>query len=272
MKTSTVESALAGLPIGGLRYYDRIASTNDAAAAWVLDGAADFSILIADEQTKGRGRSGRRWLTPPGSALAFSIILKETDLSYWKISKVVPRFTGLGALAVCSALVDDFGLPAAIKWPNDVIINDRKLCGVLVEASWLGDRLQALILGIGLNVTPQSMPDETAVDFPATCVEMCLGEPVERERLLRSVVTQVIRWRALLPDPSFIQAWEDCLAFRERDVQIVNPHGGTDGGEPIFGRVAGLNADGSLRMRLANGESTTIMVGEMHLRPVDSRE
>ncbi len=262
---------MAGLPIGGLRYYERIASTNDAAAAWVMDDAPDFSILIADEQTEGRGRSGRRWLTPPGSALAFSIMLKEGDLSQWKVSKVAPRFTGLGALAVCKALIDDYGLPAVIKWPNDVLVEDRKLCGVLVEASWVADRLQALILGIGVNVTAQSVPDAAWLDFPATCVEDSLGEPVQREALLRSVVCQVIRWRGLLPDPSFIQAWEDCLAFRDRDVQIVSPFTHENQETAIYGRIAGLNADGSLRLQLANGESTTVRVGEMHLRPVDSR-
>lgn len=270
MKISMLESALAGLPVGGLKYYDQIASTNDAAAAWVVEGAADFSIVIADEQTHGRGRSGKRWLTPPGSALAISVILKEDDLSRWKVSKVIPRFTGLGALAVCTALIDDFGIPASIKWPNDVLVGDKKLCGVLVEASWFGDDLQALIMGIGINVTRHSVPGDSQLDFPATCIEEVSGGPVSREAVLRSVVSEIIRWRTLLPDPSFIQTWEDHLAFRGREVQISSPEVQIKGEKVIFGQIAGLNADGSLRFMTRDGDLTTIRVGEMHLRPVDS--
>lgn len=270
MTISAVESALASLPVGGLRYFDRIASTNDAATAWVAEGASDFSIVVADEQTRGRGRAGRRWLTPKGSALAFSVIFKEEDLSQWKVSKVVPRFTGLGAMAVCTALIDDFGLPAAIKWPNDVLVDGKKLCGVLVEATWLGDRLQALIMGIGLNITPESVPADDRIDYPATCVEQALGQPVRREAVLRSVVSEVIRWRSLLPDPSFIQNWEDHLAFRQQDVQISSSQAQMKGQRVIYGQIAGLNADGSLRFRLQDGDYTTIRVGEMRLRPVDT--
>lgn len=270
MKISALESALAGLPVGGLRYYDRIASTNDAAAAWAAEGAADFSIVVADEQTRGRGRAGRRWLTPPGSALAFSLILSEEDLSQWKLSKIIPRFTGLGALAVCTALIEDFHLSAEIKWPNDVLVSERKLCGVLVEASWRGDDLQALILGVGINVSAASVPDAESVNFPASSVEQELGQPVRREALLRSVVAEIIRWRALLPDPSFIQAWEDHLAFRDRDVQVISPAAQINAQNVVRGRIAGLNADGSLRFQLESGDFTTVRVGEIHLRPVDT--
>src|SRR5664279_6508775 len=116
--TAPLQSILTGLPLGGLRYFDSIGSTNDDALAWARAGAPDFSLVVADAQTAGRGRLLRRWITNPGSALAFSLVLRPSTQE----SECLPRFSPLGAVAVRQALADLFGLPAEIKWPNDVLL------------------------------------------------------------------------------------------------------------------------------------------------------
>jgi hypothetical protein len=141
----------------------------------VDNGAPDLSLVVADEQTMGKGRAGRRWYTPAGSALAFSLILSPA----WVEPEMLPRFTGLGALAVKQALESRYGLPAKIKWPNDVLLQRRKLAGVLVEAHWIG-----IVLSLDLGRHKrciQSIKEirqrEPQLIFPATCLEHPLGSP-----------------------------------------------------------------------------------------------
>jgi BirA family biotin operon repressor/biotin-[acetyl-CoA-carboxylase] ligase len=282
MDNEAIEKVLAGLPLGPIRYFDRIDSTNTEAARWAAAGAPDLSLVVADEQIAGKGRLGRRWHTPPGSALAFSLVLRlqiadgggqaGASVHFTDIS----RLTALGALGVREALQDLYGLPAAIKWPNDVLVGGKKLAGILVEANWQGDSLTAAVLGIGINVAPSSVPPAEAVSFPATSVDASLQEKdpersAERLTLLRAVLDKVLAWRARLTTPDFITAWEAALAFRGewvsvfQDIQEIG-EGGSDAARRE-GQIIGLSPDGALRLRSRSGEEFTIQVGEIHLRP-----
>ena len=127
MLPAPLQSILTGLPLGGLRYFDSIGSTNDEALAWARAGAPDYSLVVADTQTAGRGRLQRRWVTNPGAALAFSLVLWPAPQE----RQCLPRFSPLGAVAVRQALAVVFGLPAEIKWPNDVLLGRCKVAGVL---------------------------------------------------------------------------------------------------------------------------------------------
>jgi BirA family biotin operon repressor/biotin-[acetyl-CoA-carboxylase] ligase len=261
MDQTTLEKILSDLPLGSLRYYPMIGSTNDLAARWAEAGARDLSLVVADEQTAGRGRMQRRWLTPAGSALAFTLVLrqdKEELLSH------LAQVTALGALAVCDTLNAALPpvTPAQVKWPNDVVASRRKLAGVLAEAHWRGEELVALILGIGINVAPASVPPVEALDFPATCVETELGSSVERWELLHAVLKNLLEWRKHLNSPGFIQAWERRLAFRGEWVSLL-----AEGQAPMEGQIQGLNPDGALRLRLRSGEVKGFQFGEIRLRP-----
>lgn len=261
MDQSRLEAALADLSLGAVRYLPRVGSTNDEAARWIAEGAPDLALLVADEQTAGRGRAGRHWLTPPGVALAFSLALYPPPDN----GHTLPRTTALGALAVCDALRNRYNLPAQIKWPNDVLVARRKLAGVLTEMQWLGEQPASLVLGIGINVAPASVPPESTARFPATCVETALGRPVDRLQLLHDVLASLLRWRPRLSTPDFTHAWEDSLAFRGEWVQI------SIGDGPPFqqGVLVGLVSDGALKLRTASGEMVTVQVGEVRLRPVE---
>ena len=259
MDQSALDKLLFDLQLGPLRYFHQIGSTNDEALLWAKEGAPDLSVILADEQTAGRGRGQRGWHTPPGAALAFSVIIHPTGVDEYEY---IPRLAGLGALAVTRALKKNYDLAAQIKWPNDVLVNHQKLSGILGEAHWIGDQLTALILGIGVNVSPESVPQD--VDYPATCVETVYGEQIDRAELFHDILAELIFWRSKLTSREIIKSWESELAFQGEWIQLV-----TESEPPLIGLILGLRPDGSLRIRTPNNEERTIRAGEIHLRPVD---
>lgn len=257
MRLDLIRQSLADLPIPEIHYYDTIGSTNAEALIWAEAGAADGSLVIADQQTKGRGRLGRAWVTNPGAALAFSIILKPSvdEIDHLEL------FSPLAGLAVCLAL-QNLHLPAEIKWPNDVLLARRKTCGILAESAWQGDQPQAVVVGIGINVAPSSVPPAAEVMFPATCVEEHLDEPVDRLELLQSVLKSFFVWRQHIGSAGFIQAWESRLAFKGEQVTLKN-----SGGQGFSGTLAGVDTHGNLRVQMDDGTQKLVSVGDVHLRP-----
>ncbi len=258
MDERTLRKTLSDIPLGGLRTFEQTGSTNDVALAWAADGAPDLSLVCAEEQTSGRGRGDRRWFTPPGAALAFSLVLRPLPGE----EQSVALFSGLGAVAVCEAL-GMRGLHPEIKWPNDVLINRRKVCGILAEAVWMGEKTDRIILGIGMNVKPEALPPADQLNFPATSVETELGTSVDRLTLLRDVLQALLYWRGLLTKDVFTTAWENHLAFRGEQVEVR-----TEGVPARTGQVEGLERDVSLRLRSHDGQVFTVQFGEVHLRPV----
>jgi BirA family biotin operon repressor/biotin-[acetyl-CoA-carboxylase] ligase len=257
MNEHDLQKTLSGLPLGEIRYFDSIGSTNDEALAWAAQGARDLSIVIADEQTAGRGRLKRKWFTPKGTALAFSLILRPSTAESAHPAQTV----GLGALALASACLK-LGLHAQIKWPNDVLLDRKKTAGILVESVWTGDALDALVLGLGVNVLAASVPPADQVLFPATSLESELGYSIDRADSLREILSALLPWRSKLGTDEFLKAWEDVLAFRGEQVQIFK-----DDEVPLTGELLGLAPDGGLRLREANNNILTIQFGEIHLRP-----
>ncbi|MFO7624791.1 MAG: biotin--[acetyl-CoA-carboxylase] ligase [Anaerolineales bacterium] len=273
MDQEKLASKLADLPLGDIRYYQSTSSTNDQAARWIEEGATDMSLVVADQQTAGRGRMGRIWHTPPEAALAFSLIMFPKQYDPY----VLPRHTALGALGVSDALHSLYGFMPKIKWPNDVLLERRKVSGVLVEAQWSGGELAALILGVGINVAPASVLKDSQLRFPAVCIEDVLGQKVDRVELLRSVLEKILEWRPRLSTQAFLQAWEERLAFRGEWIQVFPGQSpGKDGlprdmeglPAPVYeGEIIGLAPDGSLRLRTHTGEVVIIHVGEVRLGP-----
>jgi len=254
MQLHEVDHILADLPLGKVRYFEQTGSTNDDAAGWAVEGAPDLSLVIAEEQTAGRGRHNRRWYTPPGAALAFSLILRTQGEE-----AAIPRLTALGALALTDALQDLYGLQALIKWPNDVLVAGRKLAGVLAEAAWQGDRLASVILGIGINIAPLSVPPQSTLNYPAVCLESALSKRVDRLDLLHEVLACLLDWRPRLAKDEFILAWQERLAFRGEWVQVVS-----DRGLPVEGQVLGLDNEGRLVLRTRVGDTITLQSGQLH--------
>jgi len=257
MNETELRNQLSNLPLSAFRYYESIGSTNNVALDWVSQGAPDFSLVVADEQTSGRGRMDRRWFTPPNSALAMSLILHPLQEERAHPS----RMTGLLALSLSESLLK-LGLAPQIKWPNDVLLKGKKVAGILVESTWMGKYVDAFVLGMGVNVLEKSVPPIEPLLFPATSIETELERQVERTDLLRTILDGVLKWRPLLGTGKFLKAWDEKLAYRGQQVQV---RGGSE--KTIVGELLGLESDGSLRLREERGKSVTVQFGEVHLRP-----
>jgi BirA family biotin operon repressor/biotin-[acetyl-CoA-carboxylase] ligase len=257
MNQRELKKALSKLPLGDVRYFDSIGSTNNEALAWATTDAKDSSVVIADEQTAGRGRLDRKWFTPKGTALAFSLILHPTA----EEKPYLTRTVGLAALAVADALRTR-GLVAQIKWPNDVLLNGHKVAGILVESVWSGEEVDYIVIGIGVNVLKGAIPPADLLQFPATSLEDALGREVERERVLQDILAGIIAFRPHLGTDSFIASWEKILAFRGEQVQAEQGEGVL-----VTGKLLGLEPDGSLRISSEDGKSITVRFGDVRLRP-----
>ena len=257
MNESSLRKTFSDLRAGGLRYFDSIGSTNDAALAWAADGARDFSIVVADEQTSGRGRLDRKWLTPAGSAIAASLILRPEDA----FRPYLSRAAGLAALAIVESF-RGLDLDARIKWPNDVLVNGKKVAGILIENTWIGEKVDALVVGMGINVRRAAVPPANVLNFPAASIESELGKPPPaRGEILRGLLESLIEFRPRIGSDEFIKAWEDRLAFRGRQVQIS-----AGGAASVAGELLGLDADGGLRLKDAHGKLVSIHAGDVSLR------
>lgn len=256
MNQQELETALANLNLGAIRYFDSIGSTNDEALAWAKKGAKDLSLVVADEQTMGRGRLDRPWLTPPRTALAFSLILRPTLAEKPLLSRTV----GLAALAI-SDVLQTLGLDAQIKWPNDILLNGRKAAGILIEAAWLEDEVQSIVIGVGVNVAKESVPATNILNFPAISLEHMLGYAPDRNVLLHAILANIIALRPHMGTDSFLAAWEKKLAYYGRQVRVE-----LGGGKSVAGKVIGLESDGSLKIRDDNGKIIPVRFGDVRLR------
>jgi BirA family biotin operon repressor/biotin-[acetyl-CoA-carboxylase] ligase len=273
MDQPSLESALADLPISAIRFFSTLDSTNDEAWRWIDAGATHAALVVADEQTAGRGRNLRHWVTVAGCALAFSLVLASPQLE----PQHIPRLTGLGALAACQALHRLYDLQADIKWPNDILLRVHKVGGILVETRWQGEVLKAAVIGIGINIAPESISPQNLpmerLNFPATCVEAELGHQVERLELLHGILERIFHWYGKLASPEFLSAWEGKLAYLNQWVQlsvVIPPRSAHDQGEPNpgnIGKVIGLAPDGALKLLLPSGTMTSVQVGEVQLKP-----
>jgi len=263
MTYQLLASALAGLPLGEMRFLNKTGSTNADALEWAEAGAPDFSLVAADRQTAGRGRLDRRWVTNPGSALAFSLVIRPTPDERSHLALFSP-WAGLG---VCRAL-EALDLHPEIKWPNDVLLQRRKVAGILLESRWQGQELTSMVVGVGINVAPSSVPPPQELLFPADCVENALGHPVDRGSLLREVLSALLHSRPGLGSPAFLEEWEKRLAFRNAWVTIGSA-AGAQTGSARPGKLLGLDPDGSLRLLDPQGHHFSVQAGEVSLRPVD---
>jgi len=257
MNQSKLNKLLSKLPIAKVKYFDSIGSTNDEALAWAANDAKDLSLVVADEQTAGRGRLDRKWFTPPGTALAFSLILRPSAAERPHISRMV----GLAALSVSDSLLTR-GLSPQIKWPNDILLNGRKVAGILIESVWSGEDAECIVIGMGVNILKGAVPDKDMLLFPATSLEDALGYPVERAEILHEILAALIFLRPQLSTDEFMAKWEELLAYRGRQVQVELVGEGS-----VIGNVSGLGTDGSLQLNDPDGKSLTVQFGDVHLRP-----
>ena len=232
--------------------FESLPSTNTELARRASQGAAEGLAVVADEQTAGRGRLQRVWSSPKGAGLYFSILLRPAIAqNYW------PLITLMAALAVGDALREAAGVQTDIKWPNDLLSGERKICGILAEAIDTPAG-RAVILGIGINLTENAFPPELA--NVATSVSEAAGYPADREQILVALLAAVSHWYARLDDPGkIVDAWSSRSSYViGKLVQVSN-------GDDVWqGTTCGVEPDGALRLRTASGEIKVVRAGDVY--------
>ena len=239
--------------------FDSLDSTNLEAARQAVAGASEGLGIVANEQTAGRGRLQRQWISPKGAGLYFSILLKpRIDQRTW------PLITLMAAIAVHDALLEACSLQTDIKWPNDILVNDRKLCGILaetsetVEGSVMPNR--AVILGIGINLTNAAFPLE--LRETATSVDAATGKSASFEAVLQALIRALERHYMILQSPNgvekTIRAWSERSSYADGKKIVVS-----NGNEILEGTTRGLESDGALRLETAVGEIRIVRAGDV---------
>jgi BirA family biotin operon repressor/biotin-[acetyl-CoA-carboxylase] ligase len=258
MNEKELRQALVHLPLQEVRFLPRVGSTNDIARELINQGGQGISLVYAEEQTAGRGRAGRQWLSQKGASLVFSLAIHSELV----VPKPVSLISGLGAISVCFAL-EGLGMTPRVKWPNDILLAGRKVCGILQENLWQGDDLVGVALGFGLNLSSGSVPPAEQLDFPATSLEQASGSRVGEMELLKSILGAFLAPACGGSTIGILQAMEARLAYMGEWVEVW-----VAGETRILGQVRGLSEDGSLMLHSAEGAKIAVPFGEIHLRPV----
>ncbi|HEY1297416.1 MAG TPA: biotin--[acetyl-CoA-carboxylase] ligase [Chloroflexota bacterium] len=231
-------------------YFDTVDSTQDQARAAARNGAPTRSIFVADFQRTGRGRAARHWFAAPGSSLLVSILFRER-LDSWAPRPW--RYTSLASLAMLETIAPLApSASVAIKWPNDIMLDDRKVAGVLAETRWNGRELQAVV-GVGLNVSAGPLEEEA---HGATSLQSASATAIDRGDLLLTFVSHL---EVLLgqPDQLVHDLWASRLWRRGQRLRLI------DGAEEQDVVVLGAGPDGSLRVRDPDGCERTTVTGEL---------
>jgi BirA family biotin operon repressor/biotin-[acetyl-CoA-carboxylase] ligase len=236
--------------------FESLPSTNTELARRASDGAEEGLSIVADEQTAGRGRLQRTWSSPKGAGLYFSTLLKPAIAQdRW------PLITFMASLAVGDAL-HDVGINTDIKWPNDLLSGERKICGILAETVETPTE-RAVIVGIGINLTAAAYPGELA--DVATSVAEATGRPPERETLLATLQNALARWYSLLHEPDgaerIVAAWTSRSSYATGKLVTV-----ANGDEVWQGITRGIESDGALRLETENDGLKVVRAGDVSLR------
>jgi len=216
--------------------FDTLESTNSSAKILLEDGAREGTVIISEEQTRGRGRLGRTWLSERGKNLAFSVILKPP---------VSPENLGLlslyAGLAVSKAVEESARIKPECKWPNDVLLEGKKISGILSEAVFREGELSGVIIGIGINVNQTVFPEE--IKNSATSICLAAGKTFSRVVLLRGVLNRLDSLYDLIIERPLAQItlqWEGYCSMFGKEIRITDRH------RIIDGIAVGLTANGEL--------------------------
>jgi len=233
-------------------YYPSLTSTMDVARRQAQQGAAEGTVVLAEEQTAGRGRIKRAWLSPRGS-IALSIILYPTPAYLSSLIMVA-------SLAVVHCVKKVTGLKSQIKWPNDVLINQKKVCGILIESDVRGNRVDHAIIGIGINVNLR-LSDFPEIPPTATSLSHELGKAVSRLDIIRCLLAETEKLYMALPSGNAVyREWRDNQVILGKKVRLRL------GKTTYQGIAESVAIDGSLLLRQSDGNLTKIVAGDVTLR------
>jgi BirA family biotin operon repressor/biotin-[acetyl-CoA-carboxylase] ligase len=234
-----------------VRYFDSVASTMDVAFALGVEGASEGTVVCSESQTKGKGRLGRNWISPKSKGIYMSVILRPqlmpADLT---------QLTLLSAVALCEAVKKFCDVPAKIKWPNDILVHNKKLAGILTESSAEMDRVRFVVIGIGINVNmplSQLPPNSTSIKNET-------GKKSSRIILMQEILRSLEQWYFTLGKKGFVPVitrWKELSSTLGRRVRLVDPSG------DVEGEAVDLDQYGGLIIRGKNGVKVKRMNGDV---------
>ena len=234
---------------------DQATSTNDVIEQMAAENASEGLVVFSESQTKGRGRLGRRWSSPSGKGLWFSILLRP-NLHPTEITQL----TAATATALTRAIASETGLHVEIKWPNDLLLNGKKIAGILTELQAELDRVRHVIIGIGMDVqqSPSDFPEELRKS--ATSLKIALGRPVDRPSLATAALRELDRDYARILKRQFeelAEEWESRCGTLGQHVSIKV------GGRTLCGRAESLDPNGALLIRTDHGQLEPVTGGDV---------
>ena len=249
---ATVRQGLFTRIIGRrLLYYPNLSSTMDEAGKLGEGDAEEGAVVVAETQTAGRGRQGRNWVSQPGNLLV-SVLFRPT-------LEALPFISIIGGVAAARAVRKVTGLEPQIKWPNDLLIQGRKVAGILAESAIAGDTVWYAVLGVGMNVSLNTDQTEEISSF-ATSVNAAAGKEVPREDLLRQFLMDLdALYLALGQDQSPIEEWQGLLSTTGQRLEA------TWGNESFIGVAEGTDPMGNLLLRQDDGSLLTLTAGDVTL-------
>jgi len=252
---SLVRAELGDHPLGrNIIHYFRTDSTNAVAVKLAAEGAEHGTVVVAEEQTAGRGRLGRAWFSEKSSGIYTSIILRP-PLS----PAAAPVLTLMAGLAAQKAVNTVTGLAVDIRWPNDLLVNGKKVCGILTEMSAEVDRLHAVVLGIGINVNHSLMP--TPLEEIATSLRMEAHRGISRVQVFVALLREIERYYQLLlksGSKAISERWEAASSFAHgKRVRVVTAAGET------LATTTGLDPSGALKIQFDDGRQESLVAGEV---------
>ena len=241
-----------------IHYYEEIDSTNQMAKALAREGAGEGTVVIADKQNSGKGRLGKVWDSPSGTGIWMSIILRP---------QIMPgqaaQLTLLAGLSMCEAITRVTGLEAKIKWPNDIVINGKKVCGILTEMSAELDRINYIIPGIGVNVNTESFPDELA---HATSLSLQGGRTYMRKYIVKEFLQlfekDYMRYKDEKSIGAFLERYRTNCITLHNQVKIIT----TDG--EYIAYTKDIATDGALVVIDETGKESHVFSGEVSVRGI----
>ena len=257
--TSRLSTGWAGCEV---YYFDETGSTNIDAKRYAEEGALHGAVVIADMQNSGRGRRGRMWQSPPGSAIYMTIILKPDFLP-----DKAAMLTLVMALSVAGAITEATGLQAGIKWPNDIVVNKKKVCGILTEMNVEQDYIQYVVTGVGINVNiakPEEFPEE--IRQTATSLRIEKGERINRAALIERVLYHFERnydtFVRTLDLSGLMDTYDEYLLNLNSEVKVLDPKG------EYTGIARGINETGELLVEKDDGTVEAVYAGEVSVRGI----
>lgn len=237
-----------------LRYFREVRSTNETARE-IAANCENGAVVLAEVQTKGRGRLSRSWHSPPGGIWISLVLKPEIPLAQaYRINMAV-------SVAIARAMFRLYGIKAGIKWPNDLLVSDRKLCGILMEVSAETDRLEYAVVGIGINANVDG--DSFPSDWNATSLSREIGCQVSRPKLIQTLLMEIEKAYKQMGEPDIYLDWRDRSVTLGRRVRVTFSDG------DIEGQAVYLSEDGALGIELARepGDIRWVVAGDcVHLR------